>query len=105
MPARESQPNRRQLRQIAHHLQPVVIVGDAGVTDALCSELERALTDHELIKVKLAADREQRKLWIDQLVTASGSELVLSIGRVAVLYRQNAQANPRLSNVARFTPG
>ncbi len=92
----------RKLKQIAHHLHPVVMVGDAGISDNLCEELNRALRDHELIKVKLAGDREQRAQWIDELKAAGGCELVTSIGKVAVFYRENPEANPKLSNVARF---
>ena len=64
--------------------------------------MDRALSDHELIKVKLAGDREQREAWIAELTAAGGCELVTSIGKVAVFYRPNPEANPRLSNVARF---
>ena len=92
----------RKLKQIAHHLHPIVTVGDAGVSDSVGRELDRALSDHELIKVKLAGDREQREAWIAELTEAGGCELVTSIGKVAVFYRPNPAANPRLSNVARF---
>ncbi len=95
-------PTQRKLKQIAHHLHPVVTVGDAGVSDNLKQELVRALTDHELIKVKLAGDREQREQWIAELSTAGECELITSIGKVAVFYRANPQVNPRLSNVSRF---
>ena len=93
---------RRQLKEIAHHLQPVVTIGDAGVSAAVITETERALKDHELIKVKIhAEDREDRKLMGEALATACAAELVQKIGKVIVLFRRNPEANPNLSNLAR----
>ena len=58
----------RRLRRIAHHLNPVVSIGDAGLTDAVAAETERALRDHELIKVKIHSEsREQRKTFCTEL--------------------------------------
>jgi len=93
---------RKELRQIAHHLYPVVTVGNAGVSDAVLKELERALADHELIKVRIhATDRETRQALAEAIVSASGAELVQSIGKILVLYRRNIDASPALSNVLR----
>ncbi len=79
---------RRHLRGLAHDLKPVVMVGDAGLTDAVVREAERALHDHELIKIKVrAADRDTRDALITDLATRTTSELVNRIGHVAVLYR------------------
>ena len=51
----------KQLRAIGHKLKPVVTVAGNGLTDAVYAELERALSDHELIKIKLAVgSREAR---------------------------------------------
>lgn len=94
--------NLRTLRQIAHHLDPVVTVGNTGVSDAVTAELDRALADHELIKVRInQTDRELRQQLITSLVTASNGELVQTIGRIVVLYRGNPDAKPELSNIAR----
>jgi RNA-binding protein len=95
--------DRKRLRQIAHHLDPVIIVGDQGVSDAVVAETDRALTDHELIKVKVqSGDREERALATAALAGACSAEVVQAIGRVVVLYRRNPEAKPRLSNLARF---
>ncbi len=67
-------------------------------------ELERALTDHELIKIRIAgAERDERTEIIHHLLEQSGAELVQSIGKTALFYRHNPKADPRLSNVARYT--
>jgi RNA-binding protein len=96
--------DKRRLRQVAHHLQPVVTVAEKGVTDGLLDETRRALTDHEIIKAKVnVMDRETRRELGEMLAAQSGSEIVQVIGKVWVLYRANPNADPRLSNVARFS--
>ena len=96
-------PNVKQLRRIAHHLQPVVMVGEGGATDQAARELDRALTDHELVKVRLHVDdRAARGAAIDHLCAMTEATLVQRIGKVAVLYRVNAAAKPALSNVQRY---
>ena len=80
---------RRHLRGLAHDLKPVVLVGDSGLTDGVVRETERALHDHELIKIKVrATDRDTRDALIADLATRTTSELVNRIGHVAVLYRK-----------------
>ena len=96
--------DRRQLRQIAHHLDPVVTVADQGVSPGVAAETERALADHELIKVRLAlVDRDARKAAGQSLAETCGAVLVQSIGKVIVLFRANPKADPKLSNIARHT--
>ncbi len=87
-----SSKQKRFLRGIAHLLDPVIMVGQKGLTPALLKEFDGALAHHELVKVKLAdADREDRAETIDALREASKSELVQTIGRVASFYRRNPQ--------------
>ncbi|MDN6181052.1 MAG: ribosome assembly RNA-binding protein YhbY [Halomonas subglaciescola] len=98
-----SQAQKKALRSIGHHLNPVVTVSDNGISDNLLAELDRALRDHELVKVKLALpDRDDRALMLETLTQDGDAELVQSIGKVALLYRKNPQANPKLSNIVRF---
>ncbi|MYL24854.1 ribosome assembly RNA-binding protein YhbY [Vreelandella massiliensis] len=98
-----SQAQKKAFRSIGHYLNPVVTVSENGVSDNLLAELERALRDHELIKVKLALpEREDRAAMLVELLNASQAEQVQSIGKVALLYRHNPQANPKLSNITRF---
>ena len=90
---------RKQFRQIAHHLQPIVTVAEKGLSDALL----RALTDHELIKVKLnILDREQRQTLGQELAQQSGALIVQTLGKTLVLYRENPKVDARLSNVVRY---
>ncbi|HXS72769.1 MAG TPA: ribosome assembly RNA-binding protein YhbY [Rhodanobacteraceae bacterium] len=88
---------RRYLRGLAHPLKPVLMLGGKGVTPSVLAELEHALGDHELIKVKLSgADREERETALTQLLDASGADSVQRIGHVAVLYRRNEE-QPRIA--------
>ncbi|HEX7601904.1 MAG TPA: ribosome assembly RNA-binding protein YhbY [Polyangiaceae bacterium] len=78
----------RTLRALAHSLQPVVHVGKQGVTPKLVAQLERALLDHELIKVKILPEAPgDRKDIGAALADATGAELAQLIGRVALLYK------------------
>ena len=65
------------------------------------TELNRALDDHELIKVKIVGDRDERKEVIDQLAELEATEVVQTIGGVALIYRPSREPNPALSNVLR----
>ena len=95
---------RKRLRQIGHALNPVVMLGDKGLTDTVVEELNRALNDHELIKVKIAGeDREARAATIAEIATASSAEVVQTIGKIALLYKKAAKQNPELSNLVRHS--
>jgi len=80
--------NIRKLRGLAHHLKPVLIVGQHGITDNLLNELDIVLNTHELIKVTVASmEREERHAITMVLCEKSGAELVQKIGKISVLYR------------------
>ncbi|MHB0774681.1 ribosome assembly RNA-binding protein YhbY [Halomonas sp. WWR20] len=95
---------KKAFRSIGHHLDPVVTVSENGLSEGVMAELNRALADHELIKVKIAVgDRDARRQVSEQLAEQTHAELVQAIGKVALLYRRNPQAKPNLSNVTRFS--
>lgn len=81
--------NKKKLRAEAHSLKPVVMIGQSGLTDAVLAELELALNTHELLKVKIRAERGDRKLITEKICANSGAELIQSIGQIAVIYRLN----------------
>ena len=86
---------RKQLRARAHALSPVVWVGEAGISEALLAEADRALTDHELVKVRLpAVDRVERAALARQLCETLGAEDVQAIGRIRVIYRERPADPP-----------
>ena len=81
--------NKKKLRAEAHSLKPVIMIGQSGLTDAVLAELQLALNTHELLKVKIRAEREDRKLITEKICANSGAELIQSIGQIAVIYRLN----------------
>lgn len=91
-----SPSQKRYLRGLAHSLKPVILTGSKGVTPALLKEFSAALDQHELVKVKLGDDRDERKLYIAELGDGAKAELVQSIGRVASFYRRN-EDKPKLA--------
>jgi RNA-binding protein len=95
MPLTASQT--RYLRGLAHPLKPVLLLGGKGVTAGVLEELEQALDDHELIKVRLTGDdRDARTGVLGKLLESSGAESVQTIGHIAVLYRRNDE-QPRIA--------
>jgi len=98
-----TQEQKKQYKSIGHHLKPVLTVADNGLTEGVLAELDRALGDHELIKIKLnILDREARLASIGELCKAGRADLVQVIGKMALIYRKNPQVNKQLSNVHRF---
>jgi RNA-binding protein len=88
---------KKYLRRIGHALHPIVTLGNAGLTDAVVAEMDRALTDHELVKVKArVGEREARDLALTALTTRTTSTLVQRIGNVALLFRPNTKGMSRI---------
>ena len=79
---------RRSLRAQAHHLEPVVAIGQGGLTPAIEAEVAAALAAHQLIKVKAGSDdRAQRNAWLDDLCRRCHAAAVQHIGKLLVLWR------------------
>ena len=79
--------DRRHLRRLAHALDPVVQIGAAGVTPGVIAALDAALGDHELVKVRIARERDERAEIADAIAQETGSAVAGRVGHVAVLYR------------------
>jgi RNA-binding protein len=89
---------RRALRALAHPLKPVVLIGQRGLTASVLRQVDAALADHELIKVKLSADCPIDRSEVgEKLVSEVGCELAGIVGRVLVLYRPHPE-NPRIES-------
>lgn len=79
---------RSHLKGRAHALEPVVHIGSAGVTEAVIAEIEKALTAHELIKVRAGAqERDERRDVLDTICARTGAASVQTVGKVMVLWR------------------
>ena len=97
-----TEKQRRYLRGLAHPLKPVILIGNAGVSPGVVAETQRALHDHELIKVKLVADdRDSKKALTEAICADHKAELVQSVGHVLLLFRKSKTPDPRLSNLLR----
>jgi RNA-binding protein len=80
---------KKKFKSDAHSLKPVVMIGQAGLTAAVIAEIEVALDCHELIKVRIRAERDERKEIMNEICSATGAELVQAIGQIIVIYRYN----------------
>jgi len=94
---------KKRFRKLAHHLKPVVLVSENGLSEGVMNELERALEDHELIKIRVnVMEREDKVAIIEEICKLTRAELAQVIGKMAVLYRPAKKQNPKLSNLVRF---
>ena len=92
-----STKQKQFLKGLAHHLNPVVMLGGNGLTEGVLAESENALNHHELIKVKVAgADRETKQLIIDAIVRETKAAQVQTIGHILVLYRPSEEVKIQL---------
>ncbi len=81
----------KKLRAMAHNLNPVVMIGQLGLTEAVLAEIDHALNAHELIKIKIRAEKEERLNISQEICQASDAELIQNIGQMAVIYRKNPE--------------
>jgi len=87
-----SERQKKHLRRLAHPLSPIVMLGNAGLTDAIVKELDRALKDHELVKVAArVGDRASRDSALGDLARLTASELVQRVGHVGLFYRRRSE--------------
>ncbi len=98
-----SNSEKKNFRAIGHNLSPVVIIAQNGLTENIRLEIERALNDHELIKLKLLVpDRDAKKALTKKICTDFSAECVQSIGHVILIYRAAKKPDPRLSNIKQY---
>ena len=90
-----SESQKKYLRRRGHDLKPMIMVGNAGLSESLLAEFESTLAHHELIKVNVrAGDREVRDEMIQQLCAGHKATLIQRVGNVALLYRANPDKKP-----------
>jgi RNA-binding protein len=91
-----SESRKKVLRGLGHRLKPVIMVGDAGLSEAFLREFDSTISHHELIKVRVrAAGRRSRDALIDELCRRGSGTLIQRTGNVALIYRPNPD-NPRI---------
>ena len=99
-----SNQQKKHFRAIGHNLRPVVTISHKGLTDNLRHEIDRALNDHELIKIKInTPKREVRKEITIQICQQHNAEFIQSIGHIALVYRPSKTTNSKLSNLSQVS--
>ncbi|HXX48834.1 MAG TPA: YhbY family RNA-binding protein [Myxococcota bacterium] len=96
---------RRHLRGLAHGLQPVVMIGKDGLSDAVVAKTEAELVAHELIKVRFGDWKDEKRELLGELAARTRAELVGLVGHVGILFRQNREPKKRRVRVPARTRG
>ena len=86
---------RKYLRRIGHHLDPVIIIGKQGVTDMLVRAVTQALEAHELVKVRFNEFKDEKRTLAEEIERRTGSQIAGMIGHVALFYKQHPQEDKR----------
>ena len=86
---------RKYLRGIAHNLKPIVQTGKEGLSESVMNAIDTALDSHELIKMKIAADRDEREKAVPVIEERLDCECVGTVGRMAILFRENPDPEKR----------
>lgn len=86
---------RKILEKAAHDMQPVVIVGGAGVTDGVMEKIDSSLAAHELLKVKFNEYKDEKIDLTNEICEKTNATLVRVIGNIAILYREAEKADDR----------
>ena len=96
---------RRYLRSLGHHLQPVVQLGKEGASEGIVAATVQALRDHELVKVRLLASAgEDRRGLAEELAASTASEVAQVLGRTLLLYKPHPE-EPTIVLPGAATPG
>jgi putative YhbY family RNA-binding protein len=82
---------RRELKARAHALDPVVIIGSGGLSAQVLAEIDRSLKSHELIKVRINAQRSERDAAFQEICRQTGAQPVQHIGKILVLFREDPE--------------
>lgn len=86
---------RKYLRGAAHSFKPLVQIGKEGLSEGVVAAIHDALEAHELIKVKIAAERDERERIVPVIEKRLDCECVGTVGRMAIIYREQPDAEKR----------
>jgi RNA-binding protein len=85
----------KYLKACEHGLDPVVLIGKHGLSQAVLNAIDEVLLCHELIKIKFIDCKEERKELARQIVEKTGSNYIAMIGNVLIIYRQHPEVDKR----------
>jgi len=91
---------RRRLKALAQRLEPVLRIGKAGLSDAFLASVDAALLQHQIIKIKFADFKDEKKQLAPVLADRTNSHLVMQVGNVIVLYREHPDPTRRLADAS-----
>lgn len=86
---------RKYLRSMAHHLDPVVLIGKQGVTEAVIHSIDEVLTAQELIKIRFNEHKDEKKALCAEIEQRTGAGIAGIIGHIAILYRPHPDEEKR----------
>lgn len=92
---------KKYLKRLAHHLDPVVMVGQRGISENLIRKVNASLDSHELIKVRFQEFKKDKRRLTGEIAEKTSSSVVGVVGHVAILYRPNADAENRKIDLPR----
>ena len=102
---KDSDIDRKSFKAIGHSLKPVIIISHKGLSANISNEIDRALSDHELIKIKiLTAKRADRDNISKEICRHHNAEYIQGIGHVILIYRPSKNTSARLSNLYEKKP-
>lgn len=90
-----SSTQRKKLRALAHHLSPIILIGQNGLNAEVVKSIDKALSDHELIKIKFNEHKEDKKNLTEEITKKTKSSLAGLIGNIAIVYRKNEDVEKR----------
>ncbi|MES2572958.1 MAG: YhbY family RNA-binding protein [Verrucomicrobiota bacterium] len=93
MPTPLTHAQKNDLKARAQRLEPVIKLGQGGISPAFIQSLNEALDQHHLVKVKFVAFKEEKKILVPQIVEQTQSHLIMRVGNVAVFYREQPEAD------------
>ena len=101
----DSDIDRKRFKAIGHSLRPIIIISHKGLSANIRNEIDRALSDHELIKIKiLTAKRADRDDISKEICRHHNAEYIQGIGHIILIYRPSKNTGPRLSNLYEKKP-
>lgn len=90
-----SKEEKKELKSKAHHIEPTVIYGKNGLTDAFIEQVNLSLKSHELIKIKFIKSKEEKKAIFSSIAEKTASEIVSSIGNILILYKEDLESKKK----------
>ena len=90
-----SSSERKYLRNQAHHLEPVVLIGKNGIKDGTIESINKVLQTRELIKIKFREFKDEKLSLSEKIAELTNSQVVGVIGHTVIIFRQNPDSDKR----------